>query len=804
MAINIYFDNERLNDLAIMSLSQSGKLFDESFKLGATLCRNLTLQVNVEYVTNENPRVVKIYEGEVLKFTLHVDSVDKIDELIYSYVLVDSMIDLNIPLNSIFDWKPNTAYTVQQIVNYICDYIGSSHPTIEYIGSLQVSWDWTTIARDFLSYVAEINGQFVRITASGDAEFVSHKTAPTHTLDVVTCADITIGEYHKIERIGYEQGAASIYYPSGEVEHDTVYINENNTLITDSGGFTRQGIIEHIYSKVSNFEFYSLSTSLCEVAQDCIAGDNLLVSNVENLKLITTDGKYLEDEYGRKLAVAIRKGLPTIAQFDWTYNLKWKGGYSLDVNTARQEETSVKYFDNKVKSIKITVDRELGKITQKVTEVDTKVDTVQSELQGEIDDTNSNLDKYKLEVTETYSTKEQTATAITAEVTAIKTVIEGDVEQKYATKASLSLYVTEDEVKTDVVSWINASADNIILNTKKLIFGEYPNGQYIEVTNFYESNQATGVLFNGTGKIKMTPSGEIRFQNKDKDSNTIWNEIVAFKTNDHNRIVLQNRDSEGSIANTVFMDSNWKYDGSHTNTRIARLYNNCKVNNYFANNLDMVTDDTISVVILSNALGKYRGNLLWFNCGDSYAYSELSNGANVEGGTFGNKLRLETTESQTVIKIENFDYNKHSKSANLFSFVSRDDGNNITLRNSNCGNTNNANLLQISSDRSTGENKMLLQNYDDSGSSRNWLYMKRKTGNTETILYNKHEDLENYIWLSSANGIIIKNSYSCSLSMNRLQNIKLEGPNSVDINSTNYQVHINAPQGVFINGNKIG
>ena len=795
MAIKVYFDDELIKGDGLMSLSQSGELFDSTFKLGATLCREVNLQLSISHLPkNESPGIVKIYDDNDIKFTLHVDNKEKVDDMSYSYTLVDSMVKLNMPLSNIFNWDTSVAYTVQTIVDKVCDYIGSKHIVVEYIGGLSMNWGWDTSARDFLSYVGEINASFVRINPSGDIEFVEHKNATVRHLDVATCEDIAVGEYHKIERVGYEQGSASIYQPINQVEFNTVYINPDNVLITDSSGFTREDIINHIYSKINGFEFYSIKINRCQVDQNAIAGDNLIVKIIEQCKLTTPDGKFITDELGRKIIVALEKGLPTIIQTNLDFNARWNGGYELEIDSLQQEETQI--VDNTVKQVrklKITVDRELGKITQQVSEVNNKIEK-----------TNSDLDDYKQTVTETYSTKEQTSTSITESVEAMKTTIEGDVEQKYATKASLSLYVTEDEAKTDVVSWINASADNIILNTKKLIFGEYPNGQYIEVTNFCESNQATGVLFDGTGKIKMTPSGEIRFQNKDKDSNTIWNQIVAFKTNDYNRIVLENRDSEGSVANTVFMDSNWKYDSSHTNTRATRLYNNSKVNNYLSNNLDMVTDDTISLVILSNALGEYRGNSLWFKCGDSYAYSELSNGANVGGGTFGNKLRLETIESQTVIKIENFDYNQHSKSANLFSFVSRDDGNNITLRNSNCGNTNNANLLQISSDRSTGENKMLLQNYDDSGSSRNWLYMKRKSGNTETILYNKHEDLENYIWLSSANGIIIKNSYSCSLSMNRSQNIKLEGPNSVDINSTNYQVHINAPQGVFVNGNKIG
>ena len=39
MAIKVYFDNDLIPDNGIMALSQSGELFDSTFKLGATLCR---------------------------------------------------------------------------------------------------------------------------------------------------------------------------------------------------------------------------------------------------------------------------------------------------------------------------------------------------------------------------------------------------------------------------------------------------------------------------------------------------------------------------------------------------------------------------------------------------------------------------------------------------------------------------------------------------------------------------------------------------------------------------------------------
>lgn len=395
MAIRILFDDKELSSQAIMSLSQSGQLFDSTFKLGSTLCRTVKLEVNSRYVSLPRPSVVYIYDDEEIKFTLYIDNVEKVDDFTYSYTLCDSMVKLNVALSDVFDWDTSTSYTVQTIVDNICDYIGSSHVTVDYIGDLSVSWDWDTMARDFLSYVAEINASYVYINASGNVTFVEHKNAPSHTLDVETCEDISIGEYHCIQRVGYEQASASIYYPTTEVDYNTVYINQDNVLITDSGDFTRENIIQHIYEKINGFEFYCMSTSKCEIYQDCIAGDIINTSVINDKFLATAKGQILVNALGQKLIARIKTSIPTIAQIDWSYNAKWNGGYDLDVDTEIQCDTSIDTATQYAKSIKIRVDRELNKITQSVSNLESTVreiaandvDTVvvqYAQIQGEL------------------------------------------------------------------------------------------------------------------------------------------------------------------------------------------------------------------------------------------------------------------------------------------------------------------------------------------------------------------------------------------------------------------------------------
>ena len=760
MAIKIYFDDELIKGDGLMSLSQSGELFDSTFKLGATLCREVNLQLSISHLPkNESPGIVKIYDDNDIKFTLHVDNKEKVDDMSYSYTLVDSMVKLNVPLSNIFNWDTSVAYIVQTIVDKVCDYIGSKHIVVEYIGGLSMNWGWDTSARDFLSYVGEINASFVRINPSGDIEFVEHKNATVRHLDVSTCEDIAVGEYHKIERVGYEQGTASIYQPINQVEFNTVYINPDNVLITDSSGFTRENIIKHIYDKINGFEFYSIKINRCQVDQNAIAGDNLIVKIIEQCKLTTPDGKFITDELGRKIIVALEKGLPTIIQTNWDFNSRWNGGYELEIDSLQQEETQI--VDNAVKQVrklKITVDRELGKITQQVSEVNTKIEK-----------TNSDLDDYKQTVTETYSTKEQTSTSITESVEAMKTTIEGDVEQKYATKASLSIYVTEDEAETNVVSWINASADNIILNTKKLIFGEYPNGQYITVENSYIDKQKVGVLFSGTGKIAMYPVGEIRLQNRNGDDANYLNEILATSYEyGNNEIKLTNKYNVDLIANSLsLLTTSQKYE--------LIIYNNdWNHNSNKSNNIAMKSDATSNVIYLENRDNTKLANMIKFDTNFNGFHS---------------------------MHFQN--YGDDAKTRNYISLVGLTNNNSINLVNKYDG-THVTNSINLQTSDGNGKRAIWLQNRDENGNIKNYISLQNSSDDVKIQIANEFGARKNFIIMSEKDGVFIKNSYSCQLWMDMSQNIKLEGPNGVNINSTNYQVHINAPQGVFVNGNKIG
>lgn len=734
MAIRILFDDKELSSQAIMSLSQSGQLFDSTFKLGSTLCRSVKLEVNSRYVSLPRPNVVYIYDDDVIKFTLYIDNVEKVDDFTYSYTLCDSMVKLNVALSDVFDWDTSTSYTVQTIVDNICDYIGSSHVTVDYIGDLSVSWDWDTMARDFLSYVAEINASYVYINASGNVTFVEHKNAPSHTLDVETCEDISIGEYHCIQRVGYEQASASIYYPTTEVDYNTVYINQDNVLITDSGDFTREGIIQHIYEKINGFEFYCMSTSKCEIYQDCIAGDIINTSVINDKFLATAKGQILANTLGQKLIARIKTSIPTIAQIDWSYNAKWNGGYDLDIDTDVQEETQiVSSTEKKIKSLKITVDRELGLIKQEVSDVNEKVDDVNTELTTKYSTTEQTSEMISSQVSEmkstiegdvsstlrNYSTLQQTSNAISAAVSSEvsradnKYATSSDVANTYATKASLSIYVKEEDAPSKVASWIEASADNIIIKySNSLIFGDYPNGQYMQARTNDSNN---GVLFKGTGTFELDSVGDFNLINyADSNYSTIKNRIYTYTNDNYPALELRNY-FDGNLANFVRLYS-------YTNTYISEMTKSLYLFN-ISNN------------------GSNAGNLLQLN--SNYAFSSYhtsTNYAYLMNACFNDPTKVSNSIRQVSSAtgwsgtyIANYDL---GVIANQLYMQSTNAQNQITLTNNSLDSTTISNQIIM---QSFASSYVHIFNYQPStGTSKNELYLDWISGNySQSTLINK-------------------------------------------------------------------
>lgn len=400
--LRIFFDNTELSSDDIISFSQTVKPFQNRFKAGVTVCRQFDLEIikggkiklgdddigfyvatneggentvdvgidvngiyyskdtilnkiNIGidsqgvYATDEPtvefaiPETVRIYEDNLLYATLVVDSYDDKDKQRLSLTLTDEMVRFNKTLT--YENK-----TVKQILNQICASHGINLITQSfYMADQVISWGSGEVSeRDFIGYVAEVNGGYAYINNEGNLCIEPYSNLSKGNIDLVMCSDITVGNHHKYGRVYVELAEATQYYPD-KSNLDTLYLDPNNILLSDSGNYTIQGIVKHIQGVINGFEFYDVSVDKCPI-----------LPNVRACQIITID-KY-----------------PTLVTIEWNYNLSFFGGYELQLDSNLQEETTVSdtAMLAKLKKIKIQVDREIGQISQQITDVNKSMRTV--------------------------------------------------------------------------------------------------------------------------------------------------------------------------------------------------------------------------------------------------------------------------------------------------------------------------------------------------------------------------------------------------------------------------------------------
>lgn len=331
MSLQILFGNGAVNDEYYRGLTQNFELFGDSFKLGATPVNNFKISIAKEGVTTQ-PTRVNIYYNNFSYAHLSVDNIEE-TEYEYVYTLTDKMVDLefNYDASQIFvDGKT----TLLAIVQDICSKVGLTLDTLNFRGyDKEISWyDNTKTARQYIGYVAELNGGFARIERSL-LKFVKQKTASRKTINLDECEDYNIGERHLITRVVYELGAVKWEY--GTDTGNTLYLNSDNVFITE------QSEVQAIFNDINNFEFYSFTTRNAPIDYTIPVGS-----------IVTfTDGT---------------NNYPTIIQYDLEYFGDWIGGYNLDVKTERQEETKIIPTAEHIKNLQITVNRHEGEIESKV------------------------------------------------------------------------------------------------------------------------------------------------------------------------------------------------------------------------------------------------------------------------------------------------------------------------------------------------------------------------------------------------------------------------------------------------------
>ena len=356
--MEIYFDDKLINEDYYTELSTNFALFGDTFYLGSTASNIYNISIAKEAIT-AHPNTVLVKNNGELIATLVVDKVEE-NDFEYKYTLTDKMVNLefNYDASEIFN---NGGATLLEIAQDICNKAGIELATMDFRGyNKGINWyDNTRTAREYIGYIAELNGGYAQIGKDGKLYFIKQNKPSTKTISIDDCSDFNIGEKHVITRVVYEQG--TLKYEYGDETGNTLYLSGDNVYITE------QIEVEEIFNEINGFEFYSFSTSNCPIDYNIMAG-----------QIVTfTDGT---------------NNYPTIAGYELTYNGDWYGGYKLDVATKKQEETQVTGTSEKIRNLAIKVDRESNKITQAIKEIDDQnqkisvVEQTVNELNSKISD----------------------------------------------------------------------------------------------------------------------------------------------------------------------------------------------------------------------------------------------------------------------------------------------------------------------------------------------------------------------------------------------------------------------------------
>lgn len=330
--MRVFFDNVALDDSAILKCDMYAKLFGDTFKLGSTVCREVELWVEKSAITS-HPNLVEPKDdlGNRIAY-LHVDQMDDTNDFYYAYKLLDSMV----LLNQNVDWGEIDPQTINNYLTYIGQKFNVGIPAIPKYGTMLIdNIDNTVTPRDFIGYVAELLGAYAYIDENNSIQFGQFSDTPIRTIDLDTCSDFKLGAHHQITRVVYDN---LIHYEYGTSEGDTLYLNKDNVLLADwDSENTLDNMTEYVYTQIKDFEFNNVVVTECPII-------DVLPSTV-----------------GRVINIGT---YPTIIEHNYRYNGDWRGGYSIELKTEQQQETSVidSALQREINKIDITLNRQDGLI----------------------------------------------------------------------------------------------------------------------------------------------------------------------------------------------------------------------------------------------------------------------------------------------------------------------------------------------------------------------------------------------------------------------------------------------------------
>lgn len=344
--MKIYFDNVLINDDYYTQLSQDRILFNEgdTFSLGSTICAKIKLGIDKRIITS-HPSNVRIEIDNKIYGNYIVDNIEE-NDYEYVYNLTDKMVNFNFNYSA-KDLIENSKKIendikyvyLSEILEDMCAKANVELATTSFLGSTKhISWyDSRITAREYLSYIAELNGGYAIINKNGKLELRQYSNIVKQTISTEECDNFKLGLEHKIQRVVFDFNTDKWEKGTGE----TLYINPNNVFITS------QEDVNNIYEIVNNLKFYTFKVNYSPIYD-------------------VDTGECIEFKIGTKK-------YPTFAQYSLNYNGGWIGGYKFDVASSKQQETTIKDSTKQdIKSIRTELDRtnaELKIIAEKTVDI---------------------------------------------------------------------------------------------------------------------------------------------------------------------------------------------------------------------------------------------------------------------------------------------------------------------------------------------------------------------------------------------------------------------------------------------------
>lgn len=315
----------------VLSVHRTHKLFDGVFKLGSASASEWVVEVNAS-----NPlgavEGLNIYDDDVKIATLCIGSIEDVDGRSFKIIAYDNMVKFDF----YYDGSQVEGGTLLDVVEDICDKAGVVLETTTFNSAdMSVSWyDNRITGRQYIGYVAELNGGYAFINANGGLEFRRFTNTASANVNADDCSSFRTGDVQVVSRVVFDNGVA--HYESGDDTGITIYIDSNNPFV-NGGQEEIQEQIDSIYDVVSGLTYCSAEIDDMPIP-DLDAGDTI--------ELVYNSLAY-----------------HTFWEYDVDFNTEWYGGLKIELGSPEQSEM-VQYGAEQIyNSIYTRIDRSNGEMS---------------------------------------------------------------------------------------------------------------------------------------------------------------------------------------------------------------------------------------------------------------------------------------------------------------------------------------------------------------------------------------------------------------------------------------------------------